>query len=358
MLIVAAVLGTSYLGNAFQAADLLTNVLFDLLAAGVLSAVLVPAFVRLLEDGDQTAAEEVAGGVLWVALLGLGALTIVGELATPLLTRALTVGVPASVAAEERDLVRFLLRFVLPQVMLYAAGAVAIAVLHARRRFAVTVAAPMGSTIVMVACLLLFSASVAGVPGFDLTTTQRALLAAASTGGVMGFVAILLVAVETSGFRLRPRRPRGDVRVREVLRHSGWGIVLHSAAGLIMGAALVLGSRVAGAVVAYQVGWAFFLAPYAILAQPIHTAVLPELVVEGVESDLARFRDTVRWAIERMALFIVPVAAGIVALALPGMRLVSFGEVEGHGPGLLAASLASLAVGLLPYGAFLLLARA
>ena len=59
-----------------------------------------------------------------------------------------------------------------------------------------------------------------------------------------------------------------------------------------------------------------------------------------------------------MALFVVPVAAGVVALSLPGMRLVSFGQVSGRGPGLLAASLASLAVGLLPYGVFLLLARA
>ena len=170
VLIVAAVLGTSYLGNAFQAADLLTNVLFDLLAAGALSAVLVPSFVRLLEADDQEAAEEVAGGVLGVALLALGALTIVGELATPLIARALTVGVPASVAAQERDLVRFLLRFVLPQVMLYAAGAVAIAVLHAKRRFAVTVAAPMGSTVVMVVCLLVFSRRSATYPG---STSRR-----------------------------------------------------------------------------------------------------------------------------------------------------------------------------------------
>jgi putative peptidoglycan lipid II flippase len=127
---------------------------------------------------------------------------------------------------------------------------------------------------------------------------------------------------------------------------------------MIMGASLILGSRAAGAVVAYQVGWVFFLAPYAILSQPIHTAVLPELVSEGHDEDLSRFRTTVRWAIERMALFVLPVTAGMVALSLPGMRLVSFGEVSGNGPGLLAAALASLAVGLLPYGGFLLLARA
>src|SRR5690606_26858985 len=44
VLVVAGVLGTTYLGNAFQAANSFSNVLFELLAAGALSAVLVPAF--------------------------------------------------------------------------------------------------------------------------------------------------------------------------------------------------------------------------------------------------------------------------------------------------------------------------
>ena len=57
--------------------------------------------------------------------------------------------------------------------------------------------------------------------------------------------------------------------MREVLRHSGWGVVLQGAAGLLLGAAIVAGSAVEGGVVAYQVGWVFFLAPYAVLAQPI-----------------------------------------------------------------------------------------
>ena len=44
----------------------------------------------------------------------------------------------------------------------------------------------------------------------------------------------------------------------------------------------------------------------------------------------------------------------MVAIALPSMRLVSFGSATKTGPALLAAGLASLALGLYPYGAFLL----
>jgi putative peptidoglycan lipid II flippase len=357
VLVVTAVLGVTYLGNAFQAANSVSNILFELLAAGALSAVLVPAFVALLDRHDREGAEHVAGGVLGVALAGLGVVTVVGVVGAPWLARLLTATAPDGVQAEQRELVTYLLRFFVPQIMLYAAGTIATAVLYALRRFAVTAAAPIGNTVVMVACLCVFRAVAGPDPGLDLSRGEQLLLVAAGTGGVVAFVGVLVGACELAGFRLRPRRPRGDPRVGAVLRHSGWGVVLHTGAGLLLGAAIVAGGGVEGGVVAYQVGWVIFLAPYAVLAQPIHTAILPELVTEAREHGLTRVAASLRWALERMAVLVVPATAGMVALALPAMRLVSFGETGPEGSEVLAAAVAGLAIGLLPYSAFLLLAR-
>jgi putative peptidoglycan lipid II flippase len=90
VLVVTAVLGVSFLGNAFQQANSVSNVLFELLAAGALSAVLVPAFVELLDRHDRAGAEQVAGGVLGVALAGLGVVTVAGVAGAPVLARLLT----------------------------------------------------------------------------------------------------------------------------------------------------------------------------------------------------------------------------------------------------------------------------
>jgi putative peptidoglycan lipid II flippase len=354
VLVVTAVLGTTSLGDAFQSANSVSNVLFELLAAGALSAVLVPAFVDLLDRDDQPGAEHVAGGVLGVALALLGAITVVGVVGAPLLARVLTLGVDADVAADQRDLVTYLLRFFVPQVMLYAAGTVATAVLYAKRRFAVTAAAPIGNTVVMVACLAVFRAVAGPDPGLDLSTGETLLLVAAGTGGVVAFVGLLLAACAASGFRLRPRRPRRDPRVMAVLGHSGWGAVLHTGAGLLLGAAIVTGAGVEGGVVAYQVGWVIFLAPYAVLAQPVHTAILPELVTEARQAGAAQVGASLRWALERIALLVLPATAAMVALASPALRVVEFGETRSQ---LLVAAVAGLAVGLYPYSAFLLLAR-
>ena len=82
---------------------------------------------------------------------------------------------------------------------------------------------------------------------------------------------------------------------------------------------------------AYQVAFVFFLAPYAILAQPILTAILPELALEVAGGDMRAFTASVRAALDRMGVLVVPVSAALVALALPTMRVVVFGRAAGTG---------------------------
>ncbi len=361
VLVIAAVLGTTYLGNTFQASNSVSNVLFELLAAGALSAVLVPTFVELLDRGDNRRAEHLAGSVLGLALVVLGGITLVGVVAAPWLAHVLSSGArDAHVAAAQEHLATFLLRFFVPQVLLYALGAVAIAVLYAQRRFVVTAVAPIANTVAIVIALVVVRRLVGpGEPGLALTQAEKLTLGIGGTLGVAGFVAVPTMALWRQGFRLRPRLSRNDPEVRRLLGLSGWAIFQHAGAGLLLGASLIVGNGVAGGVVAYQVAFVFFLAPYAVLAQPIHTTILPELSIEAARTDRDAFARSLCWALDGMAVLVVPVSAGLVALAVPIMRVVAFGHADqSGGVGLLAAALASLSIGLFAYGAFLLFARA
>ena len=312
VLVVAAVLGTTFLGNAFQAANSVSNVLFELVAAGALSAVLVPSFVTLLERGEDEEADRLASGLLGLALVGLGLLTLVGVIFAPLIARLLTVGVSNDViAAQQRALETYLLRWFLPQIVLYAWGAIATALLYARRRFSITAAAPIGNTVVMVAALVVFRVVAGPDPTLRLTDTERLLLAIAGTGGVVAFVGILCFAARQSGFSLRPRWLGRHAGLGRLLRLSGWGALLNANTGLLLGAAIIVGGSVAGGVVAYQVAFVFFLAPYAILAQPILTAILPELALEVAGGDMRAFTASVRAALDRMGVLVVPVSAAL-----------------------------------------------
>lgn len=360
VLAIAAVLGTTYLGNTFQSSNSVSNVLFELIAAGALSAVLVPTFVDLFARGDDSEVERLAGGLLGLSFVVLGAVSLVGILAAPWLARVLTSGVSdPHVAAQQRELSTFLLRFFVPQVVLYALGAVAIAVLQAKRRFAIGAAAPIGNTVVMVGALVVFRVLVGpGQPGFSLTFVEKLTLALGGTLGVAAFVGVPALALRIRGFHMRLHLPRRDPAVGRLLRLSAWAALLNVGVGLLLGVAIVVGNSVAGGVVAYQVAFVLFLAPYAVLAQPIHTAILPEISGEAARGEWPVFAGSLRWALDGMAILVVPISAALLALAQPMMRVVAFGEA-GHagGVGLLAAALAGLAVGLYPYGAFLLLAR-
>ena len=359
VLVIVAVLGTTFLGNTFQASNSISNVLFDLLAEGALSAVLVPTFVDLFRHGRDDEAERLAGGLLGAALVVLGAISLLSIVFAPELARAVTAGNrDAHIAAQQRHLATFLLRFFVPQVLLYAYGAVATGVLYARRRFVVTAVAPIGSTIVIVACLVVFRIQAGPRPGFALSGSERLLLAVAGTGGVLAFVGVLAGACRRTGFRLRPRWPAGDAAVRRVLRFSFWGVFLNAGEGMLMAAVLVIGNAVSGGVVAYQAAFVFFLAPYAVLSQPIHTAILPEISGEAARGDLDAFAESVRRGLDSMALLVVPAAVSYLVFAMPIMKVVAFGASARSGVPLLAAGVAALGVGLYAYGAFLLLARA
>ena len=358
VLVVAAILGTTYLGNAYQSSNSVSNVLFELVAAGALSAVLVPTFVELLDRGDVARMERLAGRLLGVALLLLGVISVIGIFAAPWIADLLTRGVDVPLkASQQRDLSTLLLRFFIPQVMLYAVGAIAVAVLYAKRHLTVTAIAPIGYTVVTVVTMVVFRAVTGPDPSVDLTTSEALILAIGGTLGVAAFVGIPFVAAWRSGVRLVPRLGRHDDDVRRVVRLSGWAVFQHTMIGLLLGAAIVVGNSVKGGTVAYQVAFVFFLAPYAILAQPVHTAILSDLAREA--SEPSAFARSVRWALDNMSVLVVPVSALMIALAYPTMRVVAFGgAAKGDGAQLLAAGLASLAAGLVVYSAFLLFARA
>ena len=362
MVVIAAVLGTTYLGNTFQAANSVSNVLFELLAAGALSAVLVPTFVGFFNRAEDARVEEVAGGVLSIAFVVLGVVSVLGIVFAPQLAALLTAQVSdAGIAQQQEELTTYLLRFFIPQVLLYALGAVATAVLHAKGRFALPAIAPIGNTVVLVVAMLVFRWMAGPDPGLDLSSGEQLCLALGGTLGVAAFVGIPAVGLRRSGFRfrMRHRRPWADRDVRSLLHLSSWAALQHTGIGILLAAALVVCGGVAGGVVAYQLAMVVFLAPYGIVAQPIHTAVLPRLSHDVASGDTDDLHRSLRWAVEAMAVATLPLAAALTALSAPVMSVLAFGQAaDGDGPQLLGAALLGLAVGIPAYGGFLLMTRA
>ena len=359
VLVVTAILGTTYLANTYIGANSLSNVAFELLAAGALSAVLVPTFAKLLRTKDDTRLKVIVSELAGFVVIALGIIAVVGVIFAPALGRTLAASASDhQTRVAQSELGTFLIRWFAPQIVLYGIGAIATAVLHARRRFAFSAAAPIASTVVMVAALVGYS-YVSDSNDILLTTSSaKAWLAFAGTGGVIGFVGVLWLAAGMSGSWIVPRWPTRRNGLPELLRHATWGVLLHSIAGVLLGVAIVIGNAVSGGVVAYQTAFVFFLAPYAILALPVATAILPELSDSSDMRDEGAVADGIAWAFKRTLILVAPVSALVIALATPGVRGIAFGEIDRAGAALISSGLVALAVGLVPYSVFLLFARA
>ena len=298
-------------------------------------------------------------GVLGLALAVMAVVSVVGIVLAPPIARLLSSGAPnAHVESQQIALSTFFLRFFIPQVLLYAVGTVATAVLFAKRRFVIVAVAPIANTVVLVATMAVFRIMHGPTPGSRPHHPERSWCSrSGARSACSGFVGVPTVALLRSGFRLRatPRRPSTASCAGCCGSRRGWRCNPTSA--VLLGAALVMGNQVAGGVVAYQFCFVAFLAPrtrsWRSRSTPRSSPSSPSTPDAG---DMAAFADRIRWGARRH-----------VRSAAAGERGVRRARVAGHEGArgrqqpprlrLFAAALASLGVGLFTYSTFLFFAR-
>jgi len=354
---IAAVLGPTYLGNAYQLTNNLPNMLYYGLLGGVFaSSLLVPALVGPIDSGDRRSCERIAGGVLGLVLAGLVVVIPIALVAAPLLLRWGAVGVASvEVGASQERIARLLLLMLLPQVFLYAVVSCSSAVMHAYRRFALAAAAPAIENVVSIAVL--------GAVAFwyrdnlslqNIPTGALLLLGLGTTAAVASHAAIQWYGAWRAGVTLRPSAGWRDGEVRAILRRTGPSVAQATLAALQLLSVLVVANRIAGGVVAYQVAASFFLVPIALTATPVALSLLPRLSRLHSAGEQRLFRDTVVRGL-RFAFFLaVPAALTLAILAPVLATAVSFGRMmEERGDLMVASTLLMLAPAIVAESAFL-----
>lgn len=358
IVLVGAVVGTTYLGNTYESANTVPNIVFELMAAGTFQAVLIPALVRLESRGHKDEAEHVASSVFGISLMVLLGVALIGMLFAPYISHVLFSGAPEAVRAEQVRLGAIFLLIFLPQVGMYAVGMVATAILNSRNRFAAPAIAPaVNNIIVSVAYALYWLTRRGGPPTLDLTPLQIAFLAGGTTLGVVGFTLVPLLAMRRTDFELRIRFDRRHPAVRQVLRMGVWAAGFLATTQLLIFVELLLSNRVKGGVLALQIGWTFFLLPYALFAQPILTALFPTMSQQSVRGDSAGFARAIEDGTEMICILVIPCAIAFVAVAPAMCRAILFGAINTVGAEAIARVVVGFAPGVVGYGLLLFYAR-
>ena len=147
---IAYALGVTALAGTYSYANETPNIVYELLLGGVLTATLVPLFVRHFESHD----EDAASAVFTVSILVLLAVTVVGILLAPWIVDLYTLRVDGANLADQQALATDLLRLFMPQMLFYGIATLATAMLNAKRRFAAAAFAPVLNNIVVIAVFL------------------------------------------------------------------------------------------------------------------------------------------------------------------------------------------------------------
>src|SRR5207249_6549023 len=134
---------------------------------------------------------------------------------------------------------------------------------------------------------------------------------------VMAMTAMPVIACWRAGLALRPRWAPNHPGVRGLGRAGLWAGGYLALNQLLVAVTLVLANRVEGGVVAYQVAFTFFLLPHALLAQPVYTALYPNLSSDAHAQRWRRFSDSLGGGVRLIGFLVLPATALLVALAHP-----------------------------------------
>ncbi|HVF54008.1 MAG TPA: murein biosynthesis integral membrane protein MurJ [Actinomycetota bacterium] len=359
---VAGAMGTTFLANTYQTANTAPNVIFELVAAGVLTSVFVPTFVSYLVKGDEEEGWRAGDALTSVALVALIVIAAVVALAAPLIMRLLTIGVgDDALRADEISLGTTFLRLFAPQLVFYGLGMIMTAALHARRRFGLAAAAPIFNNIVVIAVYIAYAVSRGSSPPEvgAITDGQVLLLGLGTTAGVIAMTLCLVPGLVRAGWRFRFNFAPSHPAVRKGARLGAWALGYAGGyqAGLI--AVLILANRVEGGVAAYQWAFTFFYLPHALVSVPIFSVLFTAMSEHAARGEMDDLTERLRDGLKMLFFILVPIALGYIALAGPLARVTLLvGVMTEGGADLVGRVLVAFALGLPGYSVFLTFSRA
>lgn len=340
--LIAGVLGTGAVADAFLVAFRIPNVIRRVLGEGGLNAGFVPLYAEVAARGGDEAARRFAGRTITNAALFFAALAGLAELAAGALVLAVAAGFGGD--AGKLALAVHYTRLALPFVAFTGLASLLAALLNAERRFAAAALAPALVNGVLIAALLLLD----GGPPDDPAT--GAWLAGAISLSGLAHLGIVAAAVARLPARPPLARPRFDADARRLVHFAIPALVASSMTQIILLAAMALASGQPSAVSWLYYADRVFQLPLSFIGVAAGVVLLPEIVAR--DGDAAAGRAALTHYLTGALALALPAAAGLIALG-PAIASVLFerGAFTAADSRATAALLVALATGLPAAGA-------
>ncbi len=354
--------------DAFSIANKVPNIVYMLLAGGVLNAVLVPQITRADRDRDRERGREYVDRLVTVSITMLAALTIVVTASAPLLVALYN---SSSVSSEQIALATSFAFWCLPQVLFYGLYTIWGQVLNARGAFAAYTWSPVLNNIVAILGLVIF-VKVAGAsdkPADFWTPGLIALFAGSATLGVASQAFILIPVLRHVGFRWRPRWGWRGVGMRAASRVAGWtfAAVVVTQLGFVVTSKVVtlagdltrqqFGGEASGGSFIYDLAFLLFMLPHSLVTVSLVTALFTRMSASAARGDVDAVRADVSVGLRITGVATVLATSAMVSLG-PFITAVLFHGYRSAAQRGITAAATAMMLGLVPFSAQYLFQRA
>lgn len=342
----AYALGVTALAASYSVANNIPNMVYELVAGGVISSLFIPVFMERRKLDGEEEAWRYASSLFNLTVLALGIVAILGTVFAEQVVRTQTFRITPAEAQMATDFFKF---FAI-QVVAYGAGAVISGLLNAQRKFLWPALGPVFNNLVVIVTLLgLYVPTYGHDP--DLAFV---ILAVGTTLGVFAMFLVQVPSLVRAGVRYTltidlkhpGMRAMGRMAVPTLI------YVATNVVAVSFRNAYALESSLEGpATLLYA--WMFYQLPYGIFAVALATAIFTELSETAGHKDWTAFKAQFAKGLRATALLILPMASMLIALSTPLITLYRAGRFTAEDVPAVAEVLVWWAAGLFFFASFM-----
>ncbi len=339
--LLAAVMGTGWVADAFFVSFRFPNLFRALFAEGAFNSAFVPMFTKRLRAEGQESARTFAEEALAILLVGVIATTIVAEIFMPDLVRGLAMGFEG----EKFRLAVFLTRITFPYLACMAFVALTAGILNALGKFSAPAATPILLNLVLIAVTLFAAAA-----GFYSQPEAGVIQAWGVTIAGFAQLAYVAYAARQVGMDLGFRRPRLTPSTRRLLVLAVPGVIT----GGINQVNLFIGTTIAS-LQASAVSFLYYAdrinqLPLGMVGIAIGVVLLPTLTRHLADHDEAGAMASQNRSLEFALMLTLPATVALVVIPKPIVQvLFQHGSFTASDTIQVSIALAAYACGLPAY---------
>ncbi|MEO0961141.1 MAG: murein biosynthesis integral membrane protein MurJ [Pseudomonadota bacterium] len=305
-ILIAAVLGTGPVADAFFVAFKFPNLFRRLFAEGAFNSAFVPLFAKRLEGEGEKSARQFAEEAFAVLLTVLIVFTAIAQLAMPWLMYVIAPGFADT--PDKFHMAVVFTQIAFPYLLFMSLVALLSGVLNSIGRFAAAAFAPVLLNIILISTLLF------AVPYFE--NAGLALVWGVSAAGLAQFL-MLVWAAHRAGFMPRLRLPKMTPGVKRLVVLGIPGVIAGGIAQINLLIGTIIASLQDGAVSWLYYADRVYQLPLGVIGIAIGIVLLPDLARRLRADDEGGAMWSQNRAMEFSMLLTLPAAAALIAIPGP-----------------------------------------